>query len=62
MRDRSAIYILALPLSTAAQLLDNTRMVNQLCGLQHWTSSSGKQLIDHPRNAADDLANSDQNV
>jgi hypothetical protein len=38
--------------------LDNTRLVNQLCGLQRRTSSSGKQSIDHPRNGADDLANS----
>jgi hypothetical protein len=60
MQDRSAIYIAALPLlnSGRAQLLDNTRLVNQLCGLQRRTSSSGKQSVDHPRHAADDLANS----
>ena len=60
MQDRSAIYIAAVPLLNAgrAQLLDNTRLVNQLCGLQRRTSSSGKQSVDHPRNGADDLANS----
>ena len=60
IQDRSAIYIAALPLLNAgrARLLDNTRLVNQLCGLQRRTSSSGKQSVDHPRNATDDLANS----
>jgi hypothetical protein len=60
MRDRSAIYISALPLLNAgkAQLLDSPRLVGQLCGLQRRTSSSGKQSVDHPRNGADDLANS----
>jgi hypothetical protein len=59
-RDRSAIYISALPLLNAgkAQLLDSPRLVGQLCGLQRRTSSSGKQSVDHPRNSADDLANS----
>jgi hypothetical protein len=41
-----------------AQLLDSPRLVGQLCGLQRRTSSSGKQSVDHPRNGADDLANS----
>jgi hypothetical protein len=60
MQDRSAIYIAALPLFNAgrAQLLDNKRLVNQLCGLQRRTSSSGRQSVDHPRHGADDLANS----
>jgi hypothetical protein len=59
-QDRSAIYIAALPLFNAgrAQLLDNKRLVNQLCGLQRRTSSSGRQSVDHPRHGADDLANS----
>jgi hypothetical protein len=60
MLDRSAIYIAALPLlnSAKAQLLDSSRLVNQLCALQRRTGSSGKQTVDHPRNGADDLANS----
>jgi hypothetical protein len=59
LQDRSAIYIAALPLLNAsrAQLLDSPRLINQLCGLQRRTSSSGKQSVDHPRNGADDLAN-----
>jgi hypothetical protein len=60
MQDRSAIYLAVLPLlnSGRAQLLDNTRLVSQLCGLQRRTGSSGRQTVDHPRNGADDLANS----
>jgi hypothetical protein len=59
MQDRSALYLAALPLLNGgrAQLLDNPRMVNQLCALQRRTGSSGKQSVDHPRNGADDLAN-----
>jgi hypothetical protein len=59
-QDRSAIYIACLPLlnSGRAQLLDSTRLVNQLAALQRRTSSSGRQTVDHPRNGADDLANS----
>jgi hypothetical protein len=57
--DRSGLYLAALPLlnSGRAQLLDCTRLVNQLCSLQRRTSSSGRQTVDHPRNGADDLAN-----
>jgi hypothetical protein len=57
--DRSAIYLATLPLlnSGRAQLLDNTRLVNQLAGLQRRTSSSGRQTVDHARSAVDDLAN-----
>jgi hypothetical protein len=59
MRDRSALYVAALPLlnSQRAQLLDNTRLVNQLCALNRRTGSSGKQSVDHPKNAHDDVAN-----
>jgi hypothetical protein len=59
MQDRSAIYIAVLPLLNSArvQLLDNTRLVNQLCGLQRRVNSSGRQTVDHARNGADDLAN-----
>jgi Terminase large subunit, T4likevirus-type, N-terminal len=59
MRDRSEIYLAALPLLNArrVQLLDSTRLVNQLTSLQRRTSSGGRQSVDHPRNGADDLAN-----
>jgi hypothetical protein len=39
------------------QLLDSTRLVNQLCALQRRTSSGGRSTVDHPRNGHDDLAN-----
>jgi hypothetical protein len=59
MRDRSAIYVTALPVLNAqrARLLDHTRLVNQLCALQRRTNASGRQSVDHPKNGADDLAN-----
>jgi hypothetical protein len=59
IRDRSAVYLSALPLinSGKAKLLDSPRLVNQLVSLQRRTGSSGKQSVDHPRNGADDLAN-----
>ena len=59
LRDRSAIYIAALPLLNGgrAQLLDSTRLVNQLVSLQRRTSSSGRQSVDNPKSGADDVAN-----
>jgi hypothetical protein len=58
-RDRSEIYLAALPLLNARRvsLLDSARLVNQLTALQRRTSSGGRQTVDHPRNGADDLSN-----
>jgi hypothetical protein len=58
-RDRSQVYLAALPLLNArrVKLLESTRLINQLCALQRRTSSGGRQTVDHPRNGADDLAN-----
>jgi hypothetical protein len=58
-RDRSAIYQDALPLFTSgrARLLDNPRMVNQFASLERRTSSLGKDKIDHPPGASDDVCN-----
>ncbi len=60
-RDRSAIYGDALPLFTSGRvrLLDCSRLLNQLIGLERRTSPAGKDRIDHgpgPRRH-DDLAN-----
>ena len=58
-RDRSAIYLDALPLFTAARvrLLDNEKLAGQLTSLERRTARSGKDTIDHPPGAHDDVAN-----
>lgn len=58
-RDRSAIYLEALPLFTSGRvrLLDNRRLVSQFASLERRTARSGKDTIDHPPGAHDDLAN-----
>ena len=58
-RDRSEVYLSALPLFNTARvrLLDNLKLVNQISSLQRHTGSSGKQRVDHPKNGHDDLAN-----
>ena len=58
-RDRSAIYLEALPLFTSGRLrlLDNKRLVSQFAALERRTARSGKDTIDHPPGAHDDLAN-----
>jgi hypothetical protein len=59
-RDRSAIYLDALPLFTTgrAKLLDNKRLINQFAGLERRTSSMGKDRVDHGPSGADDACNS----
>lgn len=58
-RDRSAIYLDALPLFTAgrARLLDNPRLVHQLVSLERRTSRIGKDRVDHGPGGHDDVAN-----
>ena len=57
--DRSEIYLNCLPILTSgrAHLLDNDRIVQQFCGLERRTSTSGRDRIDHARDQHDDLAN-----
>jgi hypothetical protein len=57
---RSEIYLESAPAFTSArvQLLDNNRLVHQLCNLERRTSPGGRDRIDHPGGGADDLANS----
>ena len=59
-RDRSAIYLDALPLFTSGKvrLLDNKRTVNQFASLERRTSPIGKDRIDHGVGGNDDCANS----
>jgi len=58
-RVKSDIYRELLPLlnSDRVELLDNQRLVAQLVNLERRTARSGKDSIDHPPGAHDDLAN-----
>ena len=58
-RSKSDIYRDCLPIlnSRKVSLLDNRAAVNQICALERRTARGGRDLIDHPRNAHDDLAN-----
>ena len=58
-RDRSAVYADFLPLLTSgrARLLDSQRLVGQLANLERRASPMGRDRIDHPAGAHDDLSN-----
>jgi hypothetical protein len=58
-RDRSQLYLDALPIfsSGRARLLDTPRLIHQLASLQRKTTRMGRDIVDHPINGADDLAN-----
>jgi hypothetical protein len=58
-RDRSSIYLDALPLFTAGKvrLVDNKRLVSQFSSLERRTSSIGKDRVDHGPGGHDDLCN-----
>jgi len=57
---RSEAYLTLLPAlnSQKIELLDNRRLVSQLCGLERRVARSGKDSVDHPRGGHDDLINS----
>ena len=59
-RDRSAIYLDALPVFTSGRvrLLDHPRLVTQFASLERKTSAAGKDRVDHGPNGHDDLCNS----
>ena len=59
-RDRSSIYLDALPLFTTgrARLLDNKRLVHQFASLERRTSPIGKDRVDHGPSGVDDACNS----
>jgi hypothetical protein len=58
-RSRSDYYVAFLPLinSRAVDLLDHDRLITQLALLERRAGRSGKDGIDHPTNAHDDVAN-----
>lgn len=58
-RDRSQIYLEALPLfsSGRARLLDHKKLANQFVSLERRTVSSGRDKVDHPKGGHDDLSN-----
>ncbi len=60
-RTKSQIYVDALPLlnSGKAGLLDNRKLVSQLCSLERRVGrGTGRDSIDHPLGGHDDIANS----
>jgi hypothetical protein len=58
-RTKSQIYLEAAPLFNArrVQLLDNARLISQLCALERRTGRIGKDAVDHPPGSHDDVAN-----
>jgi hypothetical protein len=56
---KSEIYVHVVPLFTSGRvrLLNHPRMIDQLCALRRKVGQSGREIVDHPRNAHDDLAN-----
>jgi hypothetical protein len=58
-KPKSDLFRDCLPLlnSKKADLLDNTKLVNQFIGLERRTARSGKDSIDHAPNGHDDLCN-----
>jgi hypothetical protein len=57
--NRSELYLAFLPLLNSGRmdLLDNPRMIAQFVALERRTARSGRDSIDHPPGAHDDLAN-----
>jgi hypothetical protein len=58
-RDASGLYLELLPAinSRRVALLDNPRLVSQLASLERRAAPFGRDRIDHPPNAHDDVAN-----
>jgi hypothetical protein len=58
-KSKSDLYVDLLPLinSRRIDLLDHAKLINQLCSLERRTARSGKDSIDHPPHAHDDLSN-----
>jgi hypothetical protein len=58
-KTKSQIYSEALPLlnSGRVELLDHARLITQLTGLERRTARGGRDTIDHPQGAHDDIAN-----
>ena len=58
-KPKSDLYRDLLPVlnSSRVELLDHARLVAQLCGLERRTARGGRDSIDHPPGAHDDVAN-----
>ncbi|MGA2637291.1 hypothetical protein [Methylocella sp.] len=58
-KPKSDIYKELLPLlnSRRADLIDHQKMISQLCNLERKTARGGRDSIDHPTGAHDDVAN-----
>jgi hypothetical protein len=58
-KSKSNLYVDLVPLinSTRIDLLDNTKLINQLCTLERRTARSGRDSIDHLPGTHDDVAN-----
>lgn len=58
-RPKSDIYQAWLPLISArrCEMLDQPRLIHQVCALERKTSRAGRDTIDHPPGAHDDVAN-----
>jgi hypothetical protein len=58
-KPKSQLYVDLLPLinSRRIELLDDARLINQLCALERRTARGGRDSIDHPPGAHDDLVN-----
>ena len=59
-KTKSDLYIGLLPLINSGQceLLNNKRLISQLCNLERRTARSGKDSVDHGPGGRDDVANS----
>jgi hypothetical protein len=58
-QNKNELYLELLPriCSREIELLDNERLTTQLSGLERRTRSGGRDIVDHPPNGHDDLAN-----
>jgi len=58
-RPKSQLYVDLLPLinSHRIELLDDARLINQLCALERRTARGGRDSIDHPPGGRDDVVN-----
>jgi hypothetical protein len=57
--NKSELYVAMLPIinSRGIDLLDNGKLVHQLVGLERKTARGGRDTIDHPKGAHDDVCN-----
>lgn len=58
-KNRSQLYLEALPMLTSrrAELLEDDRLINQICQLERRTVRNGRDSVDHGPGGMDDLAN-----